>query len=96
MKPQRLTDFNRPDSREWNGHNLEDLRFQMALNHARREVLNSQIKAFSEEISKGKMMRTMRGGIISKLMSSLNYLDYIVLAFNVFSKARRIFSHGRR
>lgn len=96
MKPENIPNFTSPHADPWQGLSLDELRFQMALNHARREIVGAQLHAIGQEVSDGRLMKSVQGGLISKLLTSLNYLDYAVLAFNVFSKIRRIWPRRKK
>lgn len=69
------------------GYNLDELRFQRAYALARYEMAKARLV---EDISavKEKMPLTSGHGIAGKILGSLNYLDYALIAFRVFSKIR--------
>ena len=96
MKPENIPNFTSPNAAPWKGVTLDELRFQMALNHARREIVGAQLHTLGQEVSDGRLMKSVQGGLISKLLASLNYLDYAVLAFNVFSKIRHLWPRRKK
>lgn len=96
MKYEHLSDFLNPDATSWGGMSLDDLRFQRALNHARREIVGAQLHQLGKELSGGQILKTTGSGIVSRLLSTLNYFDYAVLAFNIISKVRRVWPRKSR
>ena len=75
---------------DWKGYNLEQLRYQRALNMARREIATQQINTLGKELSNGTILTANHQSLLTKIISSLNYLDYGVMAWNIFSRMRRI------
>lgn len=96
MKPENIPNFSSPNSSQWKGLTLDELRYQMALNHARREIVGAQIHNLGQEVSEGRLIKSMQGGLLSRVLSSLNYIDYAVIAFNVFSKVRQLWPRHKK
>lgn len=88
---EHLSQFNGPESKEWKGLSIEDLRYERALNLARREIVSQQIKTLTKEVANGSAITSGNRTIISKITSSLSYIDYGILAVTLFSRIRRLF-----
>ena len=87
---EKLSLFNGFQYEDWKGYNLEQLRYQRALNMARREIATQQINTLGKELSNGTILTANHQSLLTKIISSLNYLDYGVMAWNIFSRMRRI------
>ena len=87
---EKLSQFNGFQYEDWKGYNLEQLRYQRALNMARREIATQQINPLGKELSNGTILTANHQSLLTKIISSLNYLDYGVMAWNIFSRMRRI------
>lgn len=87
---EKLSQFNGFQYEDWKGYNLEQLRYQRALNMARREIATQQINTLGKELSNGTILTADHQSLLTKIISSLNYLDYGVMAWNIFSRMRRI------
>ena len=87
---EKLSQFNGFQYEDWKGYNLEHLRYQRALNMARREIATQQINTLGKELSNGTILTANHQSLLTKIISSLNYLDYGVMAWNIFSRMRRI------
>ena len=87
---EKLSQFNGYQYEDWKGYNLEQLRYQRALNMARREIATQQINTLGKELSTGTILTANHQSLLTKIISSLNYLDYGVMAWNIFSRMRRI------
>ena len=87
---EKLSQFNGYQYEDWKGYNLEQLRYQRTLNMARREIATQQINTLGKELSNGTILTANHQSLLTKIISSLNYLDYGVMAWNIFSRMRRI------
>lgn len=69
------------------GYDFDELRFRRAYALAKYEMAKAR---FVEEMStvKERMPLASGSGIARKILGSLNYLDYALIAFRVFSKIR--------
>lgn len=69
------------------GYDLDELRFRRAYALAKYEMAKTRLV---EDLSaaKEKMPLASGNGIAGKILGSLNYLDYAMIAFRVFSKIR--------
>lgn len=69
------------------GYDFDELRFRRAYALAKYEMAKARLV---EEMStvKDKMPLASGGGIARKILGSLNYLDYALIAFRVFTKIR--------
>ena len=65
------------------GMDIDELRYQRALALARYEMAKYHLK---ESVGSVTESFTRPRGIIGKLLGSLNYLDYAMLAFRLGSK----------
>ena len=87
---EKLSQFNGYQYEDCKGYNHEQLRYQRALNMARREIATQQINTLGKELSNGTILTANHQSLLTKIISSLNYLDYGVMAWNIFSRMRRI------
>ena len=89
------------------GYSLEELRYQRALLMLKREFakqkFNSRIRhikntnAFTGTASGSKSSGLVRAGsIASKVLTGLNYMDYIMIGFSAFGTVRKVFSLFRK
>lgn len=76
---------------DWSGYTLDEMRYQRAVTLARLEVQKEKLKIGTAEMRNGAGQFGSTG-IAGKIMGSLNYLDYIILAF----KATRMISKALR
>lgn len=83
------------DNPEWNGYTIDELRYQRALTTARldiqKERLLNQVNAV-----KGSFGMLEGRGIVGKMLRSLNYIDYAVLAFQAVGRIRSLIGSRRR
>lgn len=80
---------------DWQGYTIDELRYQRALTSARleiqRERLLNQVNAVRGQFG------TLEGrGIMGKMLRSLNYVDYAVIAFQTVGRIRSMFKGLRR
>lgn len=87
------------------GYSLADIRYYRALTALQREFCKQKIVTDLHRIQKynpltggsssgGKVSRF--GSVAGKVLSGLNYMDYILLGFQSFSTIRKVFSFFRR
>lgn len=74
------------------GYDIDELRYRRAYALARYEMAKMQATR-TFETAKDKMPMFSRSGIIGKVLGSLNYLDYALIAFRIISKIRKIRKH---
>ncbi len=92
---EQLSQFNGPDVKEWKGYTIEDLRYERALNNARREIVSEQIKTLCKEVADGAPITSGNRTIFSKITASLSYIDYGIMAVTAFSRIRKMFSRAK-
>lgn len=75
------------DNREKREMDIDELRYQRALALARYEMAKYHLKE-----SAGSVVENFARprGIMGRLLSSLNYIDYAVLAFRIGSKLMKL------
>lgn len=86
---------------KFKGYSLEDLRYRRALVALQKEFTKSKIVAtthrlqrhspFSKDFGSDKSAMGKVGLVAGKLLSGLNYLDYLMLGFTVFNSGKKIF-----
>lgn len=90
---------------EFHGYTLEEIRYQRALVSLQLEFCkNKIIKNFANiqkvnplsPTSVASSFSGKAGAVIRKLLNGLNYLDYAVLGFSLFSSIRKITSFFRK
>lgn len=89
------------------GYSLEDIRYRRAVVALQKEFTKQKIftnitkvqrqSPFSRDYtpSKGGIMGKT-GAIAGKLITGLNYMDYVMLGFSIFNSGRKIFKFFRR
>lgn len=86
---------------KFTGYTLEEIRYQRALVALQKEFCKTKILRNVRNLQKtnplspssaAKSMPGKVGFVATKLISGLNYLDYAMLGFSVFSSARKIYS----
>ncbi len=85
-KKEKLTE-NHP---AWKGYDIDELRYQQAYTQARLEIEKERMAASARNIYSSTAM-TKTGGIMGRILGSLNYVDYAIIAFRLFRKARGLF-----
>ena len=89
--------------KEFHGYSIEELRYQRALIALRKDFCVSKMLTDAEKIKNrgifGKSGDKSRGpkigGIASKLISGLSYLDYAMIGMSVFGTGKKIFKFFR-
>lgn len=77
---------------EWSGYTLEELRYQRALTTARIEISRELLMLQATQLYKGKMLpHPGRGGIFSRMLSTLSIFDYAILAIRIGHKLTSAF-----
>lgn len=100
---------NRPEMEQENkfkGYSIEDLRYQRALIALQKEFCKAKVIHKADRIRKrglfgndGSSSKVARiGGLASKLLSGLSYIDYAMLGMSLFGSGRKIykFFKGKR
>lgn len=85
------------------GYTMEELKHQRALTLIKREFLKQKAMNDVDEI-KGRLPfngnsplgNISAKGIFGKVMKGLNYADYLMLGFSIFTAGRKIFSLFRK
>lgn len=85
------------------GYSLDELKYQKALLLLKKEFAKEQ---FLKDVNKVKSQlpggdnsrhaTVFNSGLFGKLAKSLNYMDYIVIGFSLFSTGRKLLSLFRR
>ncbi len=83
------------DDENWKGYTLDDLRYERAVALARLEIQKEKLAMSASEMRSG-VPGIAGGGILGKLMGSLNYLDYAILAFRTFRFVSKRFRSFRK
>ena len=89
---------------EFKGYTIEEIRFHRALVAMQADFCKTKfLKSWSNvqrvnpfSASSKSSLPAKAGSIAMKMVSGLNYIDYIMLGFSVFSGARKIFSFFRK
>lgn len=84
------------ESREWKGLTLEDIRYRRAINHVRLEIEKERLMSATSQLVGNTTQGLFSSSMARKLFSGFSYLDYGVLAFQVFKQSRKIFRLFRR
>lgn len=87
------------------GYTLEELRYQRAVITLKKEFCQSKLLRSVDSLKKTNPLSSNGsntslpgkfGFVASKLLAGLNYLDYAMLGFSLFSSARKVFSFLHR
>lgn len=83
------------------GYTLEELRYQRALVALKKDFSQTKLLRNLDGVKKSNFLSPQRvassipgrfGSVASKVFSGLNYLDYAMLGFSVFSSIRKVLS----
>lgn len=86
---------------EFKGYTLDELRYQRAVITLKKEFCQSKLIRNVDSLKRTNLLSSTResssapgkfGFIASKLLSGLNYIDYAMLGFSLFSSARKVYS----
>ncbi|MDE7410926.1 MAG: hypothetical protein K2M94_02695 [Paramuribaculum sp.] len=77
-----------------NGMTLDELRYRRALIYMKSEMLKEQIVAESSGTFSGLGNITCGGGLLNKMMTGMDYLQYAVSGYRMFKKISKIFKSG--
>ncbi len=83
---------------DFKGYNLDDIRYRRAVLALKKEFARQKVAEDVYNIrnwrpfeQSGKGKKTSKAlGMAKKLMGGLNYLDYAMLGFSVFSSVRKV------
>ncbi len=90
---------------EFNGYTLQELRYQRALASLKKEFAKEKalasLNAMKEKTAIGRLSGKVStlgktGGLLPKVLSSLNYADYAMLGFSVFGTVRKVWKFFKR
>lgn len=89
------------EPKPFKGYSLEELRYQRALVALQKEFSKSKVLNTTRKIRKqgisGMSGRTGKSvGIVGKMLTGMNYIDYAMLGLSAFNTGRKIFSFFRR
>ena len=90
--------------KEFEGYTLDEIKYQRALLLIKREYLRESALAQVNDIKKrlpfsgGKstLAAIKGGGLLSRVVKGLNYMDYLMLGASAFQAGRKIVSLFRR
>lgn len=90
---------------EFTGYSLEELRYRRTVTMLRKEFCREKMLNDYNKVRRfnplspgpgGFTGRKRRSGLFGKIASSLSYMDYALLGFQVFGTARKMFSLFKR
>lgn len=70
---------------EFKGYGFDELRYRRAYTLAKYEIAKTQMNE-SIQSARTKVPFAGRSGILARMLGSLNYLDYALMAFKVVNK----------
>lgn len=80
---------------DWSGYTIDELRYQRAINSARLEIQKERL--LNQVATIRGTFGTVEGkGIFGKMIRSLNYFDYAVLAFQTVRRMRSLLGSRRK
>lgn len=90
--------------KDFKGYTIEELRYQRALVALQKEFCKSKIihkvdkikhrKFFDNE--KGVSRISKFGSLATKLLTGLNYLDYVMIGMSLFGSGRKVYKFFKR
>lgn len=89
----------------FNGYTLQELRYQRALASLKKEFAKEKalagLNAMKEKTAFGRLSGKVSslgkaGGLLPKVLSSLNYADYAMLGFSAFGTVRKVWKFFKR
>lgn len=87
-----------PDTAEWKGYTMDELRYARAYTAARIELNKGRLMSRFSQMRKADMQPVMSKGLIGKVIGAFSYIDLAMLAWkigkNVFKVSRLM--RGRR
>lgn len=92
MKSSVTVSHSDPD---WKGYDIEELRYRRAFVMARMEIEKERMTASARSLY-GNTAGQSSSGIMGKLLGSLSYIDYGVLAFRLGKRVFSLFRSLRR
>lgn len=90
---------------EFKGYTLEELKYQRALLALQKEFAKSKVIHNLSKVQNHKFLGNSNtktyglgkfGGIASKILSGLSYVDYAMLGMSLFTSGRKVYSFFRR
>lgn len=79
---------------EWTGYTLDEIRYMRAYTAARIEISRDRLKRNFTGIQKASPVAS--GGIMSKVLGTLSYLDIALVTFRLGSRMFKILRWFRR
>lgn len=98
MKTKLLTGPTNPPA-SWKGYSFDELRYQRTLNMARIEITKQMLAVQASSIYENNFRlsgSSGKGGIMSRFMSTLSFMDYSVIAFRIGSKLFSLYRSFRK
>lgn len=78
------------DDIQWNGYDMEELRYQRAYTLAKLEIQKEKLTGGFRQIYDSSA-GIMGNGIMKKMISGLSYFDYAILAFRLGKRVYKMF-----
>lgn len=92
------------DKPVFKGYSLDELRYRQAVVELKKTFIKEKMMGNVEKIKQstpllngnhGVSLPTL-GGIAGKVLNGMNFLDYAMIGFSLFSTGKKIFSFFRR
>lgn len=77
------------------GYTIDELRYQRALAMARSEIARMHMVDAYESTREAISNPSSSGGIMGRIMSSLDYIEYVVAGYRIWKKIARIVRRKR-
>lgn len=89
---------------EFKGYSLDELKYQRALLMLKKEFLREKAAKQVEDVKKkipvingeSPLTKMSASGIIGRVAKGLNYADYLMLGFSLFSAGKKLVSLFRK
>ncbi len=104
MNKKKIVSSNPHNDPGFKGYTMAELRYQRALLALKREyckenIMETAVKIhhdspFSSDGQKSLMKNV--GGVASKVIGGLNYVDYLLIGFSAFSSIRKVLHFFKR
>lgn len=90
--------------KNFKGYTIEELRYQRALVALQKEFCKSKVLHKVEKIRNRKFFDNDKGGskiskigsLATRLLTGLNYLDYVMIGMSLFGSGRKVYKFFKR
>lgn len=74
--------------KHWKGYSIEELRYRRALNEVAIEIQKDKIM---RQVSEALPNKDTGASMLSRAIGALTYMDYLILAFKLFTRFGKMY-----